>query len=941
MALILDKTITRDSTNTIDSNTNYYDLNTKASNTLDLIVATTEANALTEETYVNNSNAALDTKMAEIVTAGSVGAYTTTVTDKKDLDIVKSNRLGSGSTKYLKGKGDVITETASTFISKVDVDNRYVDMGGVIVDTTLQTEYNVAKGGIEIDYSTGNRDDNSSFVPEVTVQDQENDGLVTTADVYAGDFVAVDRELNEWNRFNSDSDGWLPQTATETVTWNAGGHIDIARNGGSSNTAKKAFSLLNGVTYTLSVDVIALTADMQFYVHLASGTVASSPTSTTGVETFEFTSNESGDVEVSIGATGSSGATLSADNFYITSNINEIYQATEDTTTGTSLLDAKFRVRDNYGISNQIIACHKQNATTKEYLGIHKEIAFVDFEAGQYRKGMLDNGFSEVESGLYSKDGFNYVFIGVWQTDNLGAKHMDFNFFGKGLKGTNQGLANGATSVADCFVGQTGGTIASGVSGDADGTYADIVYPNKFIYAPDYSKLPDELTRKRMEQNLEGADEGVSELVSIVDTIDLTGWGIVKIGTTRLKISSTGNAHIDKIFNQVSGGTGALLVGDEFKFMVKGDTRQLEVVKTQFTGTTYYLYIKDYSGTGDEYLEMTTTVGSTALITTHTPSLSQGSQLNTQLFGNPDNYSQIILDKLAESKACNFEANLIDDEGNNNLPNGTKTSFKVNGKMKENYQVLQSVDGTTWTTPTFTVDLVANTINFGTAPLATDIFFISNDTNNNPAIKSDPLPMLTVQDKVVMSNSHSLYKGAAVGNMNGKIQVGNGARGFESKTLENEILHTYDYVALNGSSNYITIGDEVLNLMVDNVAVAVGEIGHVYKRGTSSFQSSINNLDFGSVHWTDQGAYLQPTNSTPTLSTSASPANKWFTGYAYDENGIEYRTYNIQEMIDAGAGVYNTTEFDNLTNGTTLDDVGTTVDTGYHAVPTGFKKGSK
>jgi hypothetical protein len=251
--------------------------------------------------------------------------------------------------------------------------------------------------------------DMTDNMPEVTVQ--ATNGLVVQSAVNAGDYVVVDKELNEWNHFDADADGWLAQTSTETITWDASGYITINRNGGSSQTSKKYFNLTAGTTYTIRYNVISLSNFTQVYVNLASGTIASPTKSTVGLFEYTFTSDETGSVEINIGATGNTSAVVSIDDFYITSTTSDIYRATEDIPALTSLTDARFEDRTQYGIANKILATMRNDGTIKT------EVCFVDTDiehCGNAHIVMTDNGYSKLSNGLYSKNGDVVTPIGTW-----------------------------------------------------------------------------------------------------------------------------------------------------------------------------------------------------------------------------------------------------------------------------------------------------------------------------------------------------------------------------------------------------------------------------------------------------------------------------------------------------------------------------------------------
>ena len=976
------------------------------------------------------------------VTAGGVIVGDTT-------DVVKSNRLGSGSTKYLKGKGDVITETSANFISKVAVDNRYQDIDGVVVDTygpelvtngdfttnitswtshsdsglshmsgqlknTISTGDNqggpyqeittvvghvyklniyvspvvgdsaanfelglfdgggfnnkqillVTKTGgthtmtfvatqtahrlllniyditggmstdtyvlidnisvreiTNIDYSTGNRDNDSSFVPEVTVQDQATDGMVTTADVYAGDYVAVDRG----NLFSLGSN---ISTYNFTVGLDTLDVVSV----GAGKSARYSIPVAGGGISVASLNVVSLTDNVHYTSYLLGVVVESINISSTG--SHSLSTQEIDEIRI----TAFQNDSVSITDILIIQK-DEIYQATEDTTTGTSLLDTKFRVRDNYGISNQIIALHKMNSTTKAY-SIHKEIAFVDFRAGQYRQGMLDNGFTEVETGLYSKGEYTYTLIGVWQTLNKGSFHEDLNKFGTKSFGEpgvadhfwHTSFASDFTTVAGMFGYSDTGYVASTKTSGTDSTgsfhtagkFYDIVYKDQFTYVPEYANKKSIQEEARQSIDLLSADEGVSELVSIT-RLSPPGSVLYFFTTTSIYLYRP-----DSLDFSVGDYVSAVAYDSSFGFI------SVSGIVTEVISSALRLTIPAVSVTTGVQFDNAMTFSNGSI-----PHLSQGSHLITDRIGNPTNWEQVALDRLAEGKSLiGQNALLVGQDGSSYVSAGT-IDIIFSSKLTANYNALWTNNAGASYTSFNTDSTVSKVLNeFAQRDTTNYIFIAPYTANNNPAIKSDPLPMLTVEPKVTMTNSHSLYKGAAVGNMNGKIQVGNGARSYESKVLENAEIISYT----KNMNSTIAVGHRIGEIYYNENGVNPNNVyGGYYEVHTGFGATTSTTAGFAgnSTLIAIEGVLLSAEHQTASLTASTSPSSKFFSGYAYDENGIEYRTYSLQEIVDAGAGVYNSTEFDNLTNGTTLDDVGTTVDTGFFAIPTGFKKGSK
>ena len=160
-------------------------------------------------------------------------------------------------------------------------------------------------------------------------------------------------------------------------------------------------------------------------------------------------------------------------------------------------------------------------------------------------------------------------------------------------------------------------------------------------------------------------------------------------------------------------------------------------------------------------------------------SISSGSFFDIELLGNSTYYPQILKDRITSGVVTQVLLNTVDDNGNSNIPDGIKTSFKMNKKMIQNYEVLKSTDsGVTWTklTSGFTVDLIANTINFTVAPLATDIILISNEASNNPMYLADITDFEIIEEDsfVYASNNNDITNNIVklINSVTGKISVG-------------------------------------------------------------------------------------------------------------------------------------------------------------------------
>lgn len=285
---------------------------------------------------------------------------------------------------------------------------------------------------------------------------------------------------------------------------------------------------------------------------------------------------------------------------------------------------------------------------------------------------------------------------------------------------------------------------------------------------------------------------------------------------------------------------------------------------------------------------------------------------------------------MAEGKPIFLQPDLVSSNGTSMIPNG-QTSFPLVGTKiitaLSNWCVKSTDSDTnptapTWTPSTPTLDSINNEVDITLA--SGDIAIVSGIKQNNPLNQSTPLPVESVVDKVYASNSHSIYKGAIYGNCIGKVQVGNGDNGYESKVIENafnsDYDNYYDYVAIGGVSTTYTQGKRYLldyetfkpNILAGRVVERVGATT------TTTLNSSTDFVTNTPTYWNYNQA--TPSHSTLALDNSDSPASKWFTTIATDDDGYLYEQVFMQEME------YNATdadyaddipEFSNLTNGLT------------------------
>lgn len=275
--------------------------------------------------------------------------------------------------------------------------------------------------------------------------------------------------------------------------------------------------------------------------------------------------------------------------------------------------------------------------------------------------------------------------------------------------------------------------------------------------------------------------------------------------------------------------------------------------------------------------------------------------------------------------------------GDSLIPNGAIDTFKLDKKATIIHSLVRSTDSDTnpsaptWASSTPTSSLITNALTLTDEPTG-NIVLVSYTSKNNPYIQTTPKPVIEVLPKVKASNSHSIYKGALVGNqVSGKIQVGNGANGYESKVLENITEYGYDTIVTANVPFNIVQGQVYAFQGFDNEAV---NVVLSYRNGVSASNityapNAVSPL--GDASWTviSTNRYIGvPSHTTIALDNANSPASKWFETLEEGNNGVLAGVYGQEVVYGADTG-----NFTNLSNGTTTDFSNNTVRTFHGAIP--------
>ena len=812
--------------------------------------------------------------------------------------------------------------------------------------------------------------DLTSYMPEVQVQDQATNGLVVQSSVNAGDYVVASSSVEVTNGdLTTDTSGWA-FTAPSTFVSSVGAGV-FTRVTGGGNSISQTLTTVIGVEYTALVELLSIDSNTLTFTLGTSSTTATAQgtlkvdfiatsTSTPLVIAIDnlvsFTvdnisvqlkediyraTEDTADmydktIQLNVEYTVLTGEVayitemLSPDGFYLRIGADETFTRTSaadyDTFTNTwvrlgtatnmSLLNPYFQQRDY--VSNQVLAYRKSDGT----LGY--ETLFVDAtETDTVNDVMLANGWSKLSNGYYSKGLVSATPMGMWQTGNKGYTNPMYNPNGMRkaiISGIGSGLWYQSTfsqSVATCFtdytvsgstIGYDAGTgyVLSGFTGRPDNKFYDIIYKDQWqdwrLEANEC--LPAEELLAIGSKAKSGQVDGVSGMVGTYGA------------------SAAGSVRTDSTYIATVSFTDGL-----FTSSIVGETITVELTQDA-SGTTYTM-----SGTVNSILAPTIinfdTIGFTStpplpvatwtnshgLTATKTiPILSSGSHLTTDLIGDPANYPQAMKDILASGKPLIGINPLLVDQ---NL-----TVFNANSTLVLSEKGVDAVTaistgdaGVTWGTPSTVstgIENVTENWRIDAVPLRV---VLNNYTAKNTTTKiSDPKAVKAVGDYATGTNSHSVYKGNQLV-PTGKVNVGNGSNGLESRGLENAHIGA-------GETAYPLVDVNVYpNATIEMYGFSLIEDGTIFLySGPSTLAGNYGvNTDFeADADWTVVPTPIgsTPDHNTIALDNSNSPAVKFLETIAVDDDGMAHYQVMAEEMVwDFGA--------DEVTEATVVADTDT------------------
>lgn len=855
----------------------------------------------------------------------------------------------SGYTKVSKKLDNFVFQTSSSFLNKVADKNRYVKFGEKVVDTygpELITNGDFSNGTIGLVYVSGS----SGGIVDGTLK-------MPTTSVYKKTGLVVGRAY----------------TISISVS---GGNIDLYHYI-SGYVHLDATS--NGITnkkYELTF--IAKATEVFFRNDSGSAAVIDN-ISIREIQTAQFTVPNV--TEIVAESSGITTVQVNASDYVIQSKTSPTdhtattFRAKQTVPIGTALTNsAYFEDRTQIGVTNQQLAYHAYNVLTNSYEGIKVETLFSDVS----KEDLLDNsvwmarnGFSKVSEFLYSKGSYLVVLVGIWQSLNKGAYHPVFNAFGTYLSARAADGVAGATywysttvkigldTVAEHYIwatqriDQLGGI--GGLSGRPDSKYYDILYSDQFIDVREYAKVltPYEVELIRADKEENGVEEVVSFEYSSIQPVNTFG------SRTNVIYQFDVEANVVKLFNYLGIGV------DSGLSVYFGSKSAIGYKAYLIVNNTPYVLSEIYGAT-DDYVQfkLDTTIHNVTWDTSDTnatlhivktkPILTSNTKLSIDLIGNPTNYPQVMKDKLAIGVGIvGVNPLLVDDLGNSLIADNDYNVYKYSNKS---ILALDLIDynGTSYNklaiVGSYALATTTNSsayIDYGAMPSISNKVTINRNTNssvvlanyaskNNPYIQTTPKAVIEVLPKVKASNSHSIYKGALVGNqVSGKIQVGNGNNGYESKVLEKAEPYITDAIRVHlGNTLDIVTGKKYI--LMD------GFINHgkiVQRTGTTAtnFTPSADWVaDLGSTYtligWITEAV---PTHTTIDLDNANSPASKWFECLEEGNNGVLAGVYGKELAYNLGTTSFDgdNDTFDQLTNGTKTDLNGRTIRTLHGAIP--------
>jgi hypothetical protein len=360
-----------------------------------------------------------------------------------------------------------------------------------------------------------------------------------------------------------------------------------------------------------------------------------------------------------------------------------------------------------------------------------------------------------------------------------------------------------ADSSSDCFIDDPMlhqdylGDITGGHSLHPQSKFYDIIYSDQFKDLREYAKIAN-----KYEIELLREDKRVNSCVDEVVTVYAESFVPIQKGLDSLQVfielPNYASGYIDN-----PDWASTTIADSNIVLIDASGTVHSDVFAGLNVDGRYLHWIEGYSDTsivdisGECFLS----------IISSNPIISSNTKLSIDLIGSPDNYPDKVKTRLASGVGINgVNPLLVNQDGSSSLPNNSVFHILSDKHLSggiDIYQASSYGDNLTWHSALRTCGGVTNKYrsDLNTVNNPQDSFHLVFYTSNNaPYQTTDPKPVLEVTPKAIASNSHSIYKGGDIASqISGKITVGNGTNGYESKVLENaENLYFDFYVYADG-----------------------------------------------------------------------------------------------------------------------------------------------
>ena len=309
------------------------------------------------------------------------------------------------------------------------------------------------------------------------------------------------------------------------------------------------------------------------------------------------------------------------------------------------------------------------------------------------------------------------------------------------------------------------------------------------------------------------------------------------------------------------------------------------------------------------------------------PHPSSGTALRTDVIGSIENYPQEWKDRLASGlPLIGMNPLLVNQDGTSSLPDTDAVhihSSKVINALSYVYTTNKGDIYNHWLGYLDSVDMINNSLTVTNA--SSNVLLLSYTAKIPTTQVSEPKAVKLVGNYVTATNSHSIYKGNQLV-PTGKVNVGNGDNGLESRVVENAVVGAIPIIM--GETYIGTLESDTLYEFINFTDMPTR-----YYKTIDGYTLVVNGTFDNNLNITSSPNWRQwtniqttPSHNTISLDNSNSPAVKFIETIAEDDDGMAHYQVFAQEME------YNETDgdyaddiptFPNLTNGTADNLLGT------------------